>query len=53
MTVPYSDDLLERAMARKVAGQTHSQIAEAADSDDAAHLLRDDRAHHCEMMPPI
>jgi outer membrane receptor for ferrienterochelin and colicin len=24
-----------------------------ADSDDAAHLFRDDRAHHSEMMPPI
>jgi hypothetical protein len=24
-----------------------------ADSDDAAHPFRDDRAHHCEMMPPI
>jgi hypothetical protein len=27
--------------------------AERADSDDAAHLFRDDRAHHSEMMPPI
>jgi hypothetical protein len=25
----------------------------SADSDDAAHLFRDDRAHHSEMMPPI
>jgi hypothetical protein len=23
-----------------------------ADSDDAAHRFRDDRAHHSEMMPP-
>jgi hypothetical protein len=24
----------------------------AADSDDAAHLFRSDRAHHSELMPP-
>jgi putative transposase len=29
MTVPYSMDLRERAMARKAAGETHAQIAEA------------------------
>jgi transposase-like protein len=29
------------------------EVAQTADSDDAAHLFRDDRAHHSEMMPPI
>ena len=30
----------------------HPEVS-TADSDDAAHLFRDDRAHHSEMMPPI
>jgi hypothetical protein len=28
-------------------------IVPSADSDDAAHPFRDDRADHSEMMPPI
>jgi putative transposase len=31
MTAPYSDDLRERALARKAAGETHRAIAEALD----------------------
>ena len=30
----------------------HSRVRLTADSDDAAHRFRDDRAHHSEMMPP-
>ncbi|MFD3266144.1 hypothetical protein OCL97_19495 [Phenylobacterium sp. HK31G] len=42
---------------RKIGGRVVYALndleAWAADSDDAAHLFRDDRAHHSEMMPPI
>ena len=31
MTAPYSNDLRERALARKAAGETHREIAEALD----------------------
>jgi hypothetical protein len=44
---------LTAANERAAAAQTRADQAEAADSDDAARLFRDDRAHHSEMMPPI
>jgi len=41
------------AIVVEVARQYEISTSLIADSDDAAHLFRDDRAHHSEMMPPI
>jgi hypothetical protein len=49
--VEFSGDykVLQDVFGLNVSGEADT----VADSDDAAHLFRDDRAHHSEMMPPI